>query len=90
MHTCEGYCRHVPAEVALKAVQEDPGHVADPAHHAHAVEAGRHHNPAPAATIASLISIPAGGWGHGGSICIVNVIGVIITILISDTDIIRS
>ena len=89
MRTCEGYCRHVPAEVALKAVQEDPGHVADPAHHAHAVEAGRHHNPAPDATNASLISIP-GGWGHGGFICIVNVISVIITILILDTDIIRS
>ena len=38
----------------LEAVHEDAGHVADPTHHAHAVEAGRHHNPAPAATIASM------------------------------------
>ena len=90
MRTCEGYCRHVPAEVALEAVQEDPGHVADPAHHAHAVEAGRHHHPAPAAAIAILRGIPGAG-GHGGSfvivIGIVHIIRVVITILIFDTDI---
>ena len=88
MYTCEGYCRHVPAEVALKAVQEDPGHVADPAHHAHAVEAGRHHHPAPAAAIAILQG------SHGGFfviivIVIVNVIviGAEITFIILDTTI---
>ena len=86
MRTCEGYCRHVPAEVALEAVQEDPGHVADPAHHAHAVEAGRHHHPAPAAAIAILRG------SHGGFfvIIIVNVIVnviVIVTVIVIGAEI---